>query len=36
MGTVMEKLGSRKAELVNIHSAQQEYELGLKYPLEGL
>jgi len=37
MGTVMEKLGSRKAELVNMHSAQQGYmRLEFKIPTRGL
>lgn len=37
MGTVMEKLGSRKAELVNMHSSQQGYmRLEFKIPTRGL
>ena len=37
MGTVMEKLGIRKAELVNMHSSQQGYmRLEFKIPSRGL
>jgi len=37
MGVVMEKLGSRKAELVNMHSSQQGYmRLEFKIPARGL
>jgi len=37
MGVVMEKLGSRKAEMVNMHSSHQGYmRLDLKYPQEVL
>ena len=37
MGVVMEKLGSRKAEMVNMHSSQQGYmRLEFKIPARGL
>ncbi|WP_265443890.1 translational GTPase TypA [Acetivibrio straminisolvens] len=37
MGVVMEKLGSRKAEMVNMHSSQQGYmRLEFKIPSRGL
>jgi GTP-binding protein len=37
MGVVMEKLGTRKAELVNMHSSQQGYmRLEFKIPARGL